>query len=88
MIGGTIIWYMVDEKLPEINEKNWFKHNCIVATQEGKVMSMAWTKNIYASTEKGQRPRWEWNGRVSIWTVVAWAELPAHPFPKTEGEKK
>jgi hypothetical protein len=87
MIGGTVIWYPVNEKMPELNDKNWFRHPCIVATSDGKVMAMDWTKNTFARSKKGQEPRWEWLGKISVWEIVAWAEMPIHPFPEMKGYK-
>jgi len=66
-------WIPVSERLPDS------RATCLVACERGFVTAMEYTSNEHAKTEKGRRWRWEWNGRISPWTVTHWMPLPAPP---------
>lgn len=72
-------WVSVAESLPKCRESGDFCVPCIVATEDGQVIAMTWKSNMYATTEKGRQPRWEWFGRISQWKVTHWMPLPPHP---------
>jgi len=72
-------WIPVTERLPDIEKSSHGSVECIVACSTGLVTAMRYTENKGAKTEKGRRPRWEWNWRVSTWDVTHWMPLPAPP---------
>ena len=76
-------WIPVTERLPDIEKSPHGSVECIVACSTGLVTAMRYTENRNAKTEKGRRPRWEWNWRVATWEVTHWMPLPA---PPTDGK--
>ena len=76
MIGD---WIPVTERLPDIEKSPHGSVECIVACSTGLVTAMRYKENRNAKTEKGRRPRWEWNWRVATWEVTHWTPLPAPP---------
>lgn len=55
------------------------KGRYIVCTSNGVVTEMLYNWNMHAKTEKGRSPRWEWNGKISPWTVTHYMPLPSPP---------
>jgi hypothetical protein len=76
-------WIPVTERLPDVERSPHGSVECIVACSTGLVTAMRYTENRNAKTEKGRRPRWEWNWRVATWEVTHWTPLPA---PPTDGK--
>jgi hypothetical protein len=76
-------WIPVSERLPNVGRSEYGSVECIVACSTGLVTAMRYTENRNAKTEKGRRPRWEWNWRVATWEVTHWMPLPA---PPTDGK--
>jgi hypothetical protein len=76
-------WISVLERLPDVERSPHGSVECIVACSTGLVTAMRYTENRGAKTEKGRRPRWEWNWRVATWEVTHWMPLPA---PPTDGK--
>jgi hypothetical protein len=72
-------WIPVSERLPDVERSAHGSVECIVACSTGLVTAMRYTENRVAKTEKGRRPRWEWNWRVATWEVTHWMPLPAPP---------
>jgi hypothetical protein len=77
-------WISVDERLPEIDYSNpayarGVKVLAAWGNDPGNVAEMEYRSNAYAKTEKGRLPRFEWQGRVSPWTVTHWMPLPEAP---------
>lgn len=76
-------WIPVSERLPEFPDgKNSVR--CICYTGNF-VTSLEWCRNVYAKTERGKAPRWEWDGRISPWIVTHWKPLPKPPLKPKEG---
>ena len=67
-------WISVETRLPENGQ------NVIVSDGQKLVTQMQYYKNIYAKTERGRIPRFEWMGRISPWTITHWMELPPPPL--------
>ena len=72
-------WIPVTERMPDVERSQHGSVECIVACSTGLVTAMRYTENRNAKTEKGRRPRWEWNWRVATWEVTHWMPLPAPP---------
>jgi hypothetical protein len=72
-------WIPVTERMPDVERSQYGSVECIVACSTGLVTAMRYTENRGAKTEKGRRPRWEWNWRVATWEVTHWMPLPAPP---------
>ncbi|NBT35475.1 MAG: DUF551 domain-containing protein [Betaproteobacteria bacterium] len=68
-------WIPVTERLPDIERPKSDGVECIVMCSTGIVTAMRYTENRYAKTEKGRRPRWEWNWRITTWEVTHWMSL-------------
>ena len=66
-------WIKVEETPPEIGS------NVLVWWGGSNVTCMEYRSNIYAKTEKGKIPRFEWMGRLSPWVVTHWMPLPSPP---------
>lgn len=69
-------WIFIDNEnpvMPEVQQK------VIVFTDYGIVTEMTYRSNVYAATEKGKIPRFEWHGKISPWLVIAWMPLPSPP---------
>ena len=69
-------WVYIDNEnpvMPEVQQK------VIVFTGYGTVTEMTYRFNVYAATEKGRAPRFEWHGKISPWLVLAWMPLPSPP---------
>ena len=74
-------WFSVTEKLPEIDfSAPAYARRVIVLVHWGNapenVAQMVYISQAYAKTEKGRRPRFEWQGRVSPWDITHWAPMP------------
>jgi hypothetical protein len=78
-ITGCGRWIPVTERMPDVERSQRGSVECIVACSTGLVTAMRYTENRGAKTEKGRRPRWEWNWRVATWEVTHWMPLPAPP---------
>lgn len=79
-------WVSVEDRLPEIDytkpRHGW--RVPVIACWGGSsnnVAEMAYTANGYAKTERGRKPRFEWQGRISPWNVTHWQPLPLPPAP-------
>ena len=72
-------WIPVTERLPDVANSSYGRVLCIVACKHGLVTAMEYAENRHAKTERGRRPRWEWNWKVSTWTVTHWMPLPEPP---------
>jgi hypothetical protein len=72
-------WIPVAERLPNVVRSEYGSVECIVACSTGLVTAMRYTENRNAKTEKGRRPRWEWNWRVATREVTHWMPLPSPP---------
>jgi hypothetical protein len=74
-------WVPVGERLPELNEANYFRVNCLVYCKSGGVCEMTYEINTYAKHERHRYPRWKRHGMISMWEVTHW-----QPLPGPEGE--
>jgi hypothetical protein len=86
--GGRCVtneWISVEERLPEFPEGKNFV-TCIVNVEGGHVMCFNWARHTHAKTAYGQRPRWEWWGRIAPWQVTHWMPLPEPPSLKARTE--
>lgn len=75
-------WIPVTERLPEFPATGCSTDSrvrCICATGDGQVIALDWVRNVYAKTERGKLPRWEWHGRLSHWEPTHWMPYPKHP---------
>ena len=75
-------WVPVGERLPELNEANYFRVYCLVYCKPGGVCEMTYEINTYAKHERHRQPRWKRHGMISMWEVTHWQPLPPGP----EGE--
>jgi hypothetical protein len=76
-------WVPVGERLPELNEANYFRFNCLVYCKSGGVCEMTYEINTYAKHERHRQPRWKRHGMISMWEVTHWMPLP--PGPEGDG---
>ena len=72
-------WVPVGERLPELNEANYFRVNCLVYCKIGRVCEMTYEINTYAKHERNRQPRWKWHGMISMWEVTHWMPLKLGP---------
>ncbi len=72
-------WVPVGERLPELNEANYFRVNCLVYCKPGGVCEMTYEINTYAKHERHRQPRWKRHGMISMWEVTHWMPLPPGP---------
>jgi hypothetical protein len=79
-------WVPVKERLPELNEENYFRVDCLVYCKSGGVCEMTYEINTYAKQERNRQPRWKRHGMISMWEVTHWKLLP--PGPEGEEEVK
>lgn len=69
-------WIPVGERLPELNEENDFRLNCLACCKGGLVCEMVYEINTYAKRERHRQPRWKWCGTISMREVTHWQPLP------------
>lgn len=85
-------WIRCSERMPEIPKdapSHAKKVHCLITTESGNVVEAVYNVNVYAKTEKGRAPRWEWQSRICPWRVYAWMPMPTglkRPNPPAEGE--
>jgi hypothetical protein len=77
------MWVPVGERLPELNDANRFRFDCLVCCKGGKVCEMVYEINTYAKHERHRKPKWKWQGMISMWEVTHWMPLP--PGPEGDG---
>jgi hypothetical protein len=74
-------WVPCSERLPEFPKERTSVTVYAMTAGQG-VISLDWTFNKYAATERGRKPRWEWRGRIAGWEVTHWLEITLPPIPE------
>ena len=72
-------WVSVGERLPDLNEANRHRVNCLVWCKSGGVCEMTYEINTYAKQERNRQPRWKWQGLIDRSEVTHWQPLPPGP---------
>lgn len=84
-------WVLVSDREPSLGRNaapRLERVKCLVNLESGEVVEADYTRNEYAKTEKGRRPRWERNGRIVTSPVYAWRKMPTGPCAHKQAKEQ